>query len=88
MEKVEKGAGFDEANGFSVREKVESDFGRDATVEKNIFCGPSFVDGAFVDFTGARIFFEKLWSDEVGFTRVGEREERARAWDHAMALVL
>ena len=88
MEEVEKGAGFDEANGFSVREKVESDFGRDAAVEKDVFCGPSFVHSAFVDFVGARIFFEKLRRDEVGFTRVGERQEWARAWDHAMALVL
>src|SRR5260221_11924318 len=65
VEQVEKGARFDEANGFSVWENIESDFGRDAAVEKNVLCGPSFAHSAFVDFTGAGVFFEKLWRDEV-----------------------
>src|SRR6267378_7756549 len=34
VEEMEERAGFDEANGFGVRKKVEGDFGRNSTVEK------------------------------------------------------
>ena len=33
VEEMEERAGFDEANGFGIGKKVESDFGRDAAVE-------------------------------------------------------
>jgi len=88
VEEMEERTGFNEADRFGVGKKVESDFGRDAAVEEFVFRGPSFAHGAFIDFTGARIFSEKLRRNEVGFARVGECEERAGSRDHAMALVL
>jgi len=88
VEKMEERAGFDEANGFGVGEKIESDFGRDAAGEESVFGGPGVVHGALVHFAGARIFFEELRGDEVGLARVGEGEEGTRAGNHAMALVL
>ncbi len=44
--------------------------------------------GAFVEFFGAGILREESGSDVVGLASVGEGEERARAGDHAVALVL
>ncbi len=44
--------------------------------------------GAVVNFFGARIVGEEHGGDVVGFAGVGEGEKRARAGDHAMALVL
>jgi len=46
------------------------------------------VHGAVVDLFGRRIVFEKSGSDVIGFARVGEREHRARAGNHAVALIL
>ena len=74
VEEMQERASFDEANGFGIGEKVESDFGRHPAVEEFIFCGPRFVHGAFVKFPGAGIFLKKLGSDVVGFARVGECE--------------
>src|SRR5580704_16832293 len=88
VEEMEEGAGFVEADGFGVGEKIESDFGRDAAVEELVFCGPGVVHGAVVDFFGARVGGEERGGDVVGCAGVGEGEKRARAGDHAMALVL
>src|SRR6266481_3745420 len=66
VEEMEKRAGFDEADGFSVGENVESDFGGDAAVEELILCGPGFLHGAIVEFAGAGIVFEEHGSDVVG----------------------
>ena len=88
VEEVEERAGFDEADGLGVGENVESDFGGDAAVEELIFCGPGFVHGAVVEFAGARIIFEEHRRDVVGLAGVGQGEERSRAGDHAVALVL
>ena len=88
VEEMEKGTGLDEANGFGVGEEIEGDFGRNSTVEEFVFCGPGFVHGAVVHFFGAGIVGEKHGSDVVGLARVGKREQRTRAGDHAMALVL
>jgi len=85
---VEEGAGFDEADGFGVGEKIENDFERDAAVEELIFCGPCIVHGSVVEFLGARILGEESGSDVVGLARVSKCEKRARAGDHAVALVL
>ncbi len=88
VEEMEERAGFDEANGFCVGQKIERDFGADAAIEKCVFGGPGVVHGALIDFACARIFSEQLRCDEVGLARVGESEKRARAGDHAVALVL
>ena len=88
VEEVEERAGFDEANGFGVGQKIERDFVGDAAIEELIFGVPGVVHGAVVDFFGARIVFEQSGSDVVGLARVGEREQRARAGNHAVALVL
>src|SRR5271167_1260276 len=40
VEEMEEGAGFDEANGFGVGEKIEGDFGLDAGIDEFIFGGP------------------------------------------------
>jgi len=55
VEEMEEGSGLDEANGFGVGEKVESDFWGDAFVEEFIFGGPGVVHGAVVEFFGAGI---------------------------------
>src|ERR1700730_10858196 len=55
VEEVQKGTGFDEADGFGVRENIEGDFGGDAAVEKLIFCGPGVTHGADVDFLFASV---------------------------------
>src|SRR5271154_5096000 len=39
VEEMEEGAGFDEANGFGVGEKIESDFGLDAGVDEVVLGG-------------------------------------------------
>ncbi len=88
VEKMEERTGFVEADGFGVGKNVESDFERDTAVEERVFGAPGVVHGAVVDFFGARISCEKRRSDVVGFARVGEGEKRARAGNHAMALVL
>ena len=88
VEEMEERAGFDEADGFGVREKVESDFRRDAAIEELVFGLPGVLHGALVDFAGARIAGDESGGDVVKFTRVSESQNRARAWDHAMALVL
>ncbi len=44
--------------------------------------------GAIVDFFGAGILREESGSDVVGLAGVGEGEKRARAGDHAVALIL
>ena len=59
VEEMEEGAGLDEADGLGVGKKIESDFGRDAAIEKMIFGGPGVVHGAFVDFLGPRILREE-----------------------------
>ena len=88
VEKMEERAGFVEADGLGVGENVESDFKGHAAVEERVFGGPGVVHGAIVDFFGARVGGEKRGRDVVGFARVGEGEQRTRARDHAMALVL
>ena len=44
--------------------------------------------GAIVEFFGTGIFRKKFGSDVVGFAGVGQREQWARAGNHAVALVL
>ena len=88
VEEMEEGAGLDEANGFGVGEKVESDFGLDARIEELIFGGPGVLHGAIVEFFGAGVLREESGSDVVGLAGVGEGEERAGAGNHAVALVL
>ena len=88
VEEMEERAGFDEANGFGIGEQVEGDFGRDATVEEFVFCGPGFVHGTVVKFLGTGISLKKFRSDVVGIASIGQREQWARAGYHAMALVL
>ena len=88
VQEVKERTGFDEADGFGVGKKVEGEFGFDAAIDELIFCGPGVVHGAIVDFFGARIFLKEHGSDVVGLAGVGEGKERARAGDHAMALVL
>jgi len=88
VEKMEEGAGLDEANGFRVGEEIESDFGLDAGVDEFVFGGPGVLHGAVVEFLGAGILGEQSGSDVVGLARVGESQERAGAGDHAVALVL
>lgn len=88
VEEMEERAGFDEADGFGVGEKIESDFERDAAIKEIVFGGPGVVHGAIVEFFGAGILREESGSDVVGLAGVGEREKRAGAGDHAMALVL
>ncbi len=88
VEEVEERAGLDEANGFGVGEKVEGDFRRDTGVDEFVFGGPGVLHGAIVEFFGTGILVKQGRSDVVGFARVGESEQRARAGDHAMALVL
>lgn len=73
VEKMEEGAGFDEADGFGVGEDVESNFGRDAPIEELILGSPGVVHGAVVDFFGAGILREECGSDVVGVAGVGER---------------
>ncbi len=85
---MEKRAGFVEADGLGVGEEIEGDFRGDAAIEKFIFCGPGVVHGTVVDFFGARVGGEEHGSDVVRLVGVGEREKRARAGNHAMALVL
>src|SRR4029077_10423240 len=85
---MEERAGFNEANGFGVRENVESDLGGDAAVEELVLGGPGFVHGAVVEFASAGIIFEEHGGDVVGLAGVCEGEKRARAGNHAMALVL
>ena len=41
-----------------------------------------------VDVLGPRVFFQEHWRDVVRFAGIGKSEERARARDHAMPLVL
>src|SRR5579859_3513271 len=53
VEKVEKGTGLDEADGFGVREEIESDFERDTSIEKVVLGGPGIAHGAVVEFFGA-----------------------------------
>ena len=55
VEKMEEGAGLDEADGFGVGEKVKSDFGGDTFIEEFIFGGPGVLHGAVVEFFGAGI---------------------------------
>jgi hypothetical protein len=88
VEEMEERARFDEADGFGIGKKIESDFERNAAVEEIIFGGPGVVHGAVVEFFGARILREESGSDVVGVAGVGESEKRAGAGDHAMALVL
>ena len=88
VEEMEERAGLDEANGFGVGEKIESDFGLDAGIDEFIFGGPGVLHGAVVEFFGAGILGEESGSDVVGVAGVGESEERAGAGDHAVALVL
>jgi len=88
VDEMEEGAGFVEADGFGVGQKIERDFRRDAAIEELVFCGPGVEHGAIVDFFGAGVGGEEHGSDVVGFARIGEGEKRARAGDHAMALVL
>ena len=77
VEEMKERAGLDEANGFGIGKKVESDFGRDAAVEEFVFGGPGFVHGAIVDFPGARIFLKKLGRNVVGFAGVSQSEQGA-----------
>lgn len=77
VEEVKERAGLDEANGFGIGKKVESDFGRDAAVEEFVFGGPGFVHGAIVNFPGTRIILKKFRSNVVGFTGVSQGEQRA-----------
>src|ERR1700739_2372953 len=88
VKEMEEGAGFYEANGFCVGQKIEGDLLRNAAIEELIFGTPCLLDGAIVDFFGARIFFDKNWRDVVGFAGVGQRKQRAGAGNHAMTLVL
>ena len=88
VEEMKERAGFIEADGFGVGEKIKGDLWGDAEIEELIFRGPGVVHGAVEDFFGAWIVGEKHGSDVVGFAGVGESEKRARAGDHAMALVL
>ena len=88
VEEMEQGAGFDEADGFGVREEIEGGFEWDAAIEELVFGGRGVVHGAVVEFFGARILREESGSDVVGVASVGESEQRAGPGDHAMALVL
>jgi len=88
VEEMQERAGFDEADGFGVGENVEGDLRGDAAVEELIFRSPGFLHGAVVEFVRAGILFEEHGSDVVGLAGVGKGEERTRAGDHAMALVL
>lgn len=74
VEKMEKRAGFVEADGFGIRENIERDFERDTTIEKLVFGRPCVEHGAIVSFLGARIRGEKHGRDVVGFAGVGQRE--------------
>ena len=85
---MEERAGFDEADGFCVGKKIESDLRRDAAIEKLIFGGPGVLHGAKVEFLRTRIFVQKHGSDEVRFASVGEGEQWTGSRDHTMALVL
>src|SRR2546425_12988858 len=88
VNEMEERARFVEADGLSVWEKIESDFGRDAAIEELVFRVPGVVHGTVADFFGARIVVEKHGRDVVGLAGVGEGKKWARAGDHAMALVL
>jgi len=88
MEQVEERAGFHKADGFCVWKKVQRDFLRDAAVEELIFGVPRVVHGAIIDFFGAKVRVQQSGRDVIELARVGEREQRARPGNHAMALVL
>lgn len=88
VEKMEQGAGLDQADGFGVGENVECDFRRGTTVEQFVFGAPGFLHGAVVEVAGAGIIFQEHGRDVVRLTGVGESEKRTRARDHAVTLVL
>src|SRR6266404_6487564 len=56
VEEVEERAGFVEADGFGVGEKIERDLRGDAQIEELTLRGPGVEHGAVVDFFGAPIF--------------------------------
>ena len=76
VEQMEERAGFREANGFGVGEKVESNFRGNTAVKELILCGPSVFHGAVENFAGARIIFQEHGSDVVGLAGIGEGEQR------------
>src|SRR6266478_2068675 len=88
VEQMKERAGFDEADGLGVGEKIERNFDWHAAVEELIFCGPGFLHRAFVDFFGARIVGNEQRQDVIRLASVCEREEWSRTGDHAVALVL
>src|SRR6266850_833029 len=88
VNEMEERAGFIQTDGLGVGEEIESDFRRYAAIEELIFCVPGVVYGAVVDFFCAWVGGEEHRGDVVRFAGVGQSEERARAGDHAMALVL
>ena len=49
---------------------------------------PGIFHGAIINFTRAGIACEKGGRDVVGFASVGKCEQRTRAWDHAVTLIL
>src|SRR6266436_6427468 len=65
VNEMEERAGFVQADGFGVREEIEGDFRRDATIEELIFCVPGVVHGAVIDLFGAGIGGEEPRSDVV-----------------------
>src|SRR5260370_41311685 len=67
---------------------MDSYLERGATFEKLMFRCPGVLHGAFVGFLSARVGSEERRRDVVRLARVGGREQRARAGEHAMALVL
>jgi hypothetical protein len=71
VEEMKERAGFDEADGFGVREKIERDFGLDAGIDEFIFGGPGVLHGSVVEFFGTRILREKSRSDVVRVASVG-----------------
>src|SRR5260370_6498273 len=88
MEKMQERTAFDKPDGFGVGKEVERNFDWHAAVEKLILGGPGFLHCTVVDFFGARIVGNEHGQDVIWVARVGERKERARTGDHAVALVL
>ena len=68
--------------------KIESEFERDAAIEKFVLGLPGDGHGFLIDFAGANVAGDQRGRKEIRRTRVGKREKRTRAGNHAMALVL
>jgi len=86
VEQVEERAGLDQADYFGVGQQVESELAARA-IEEFVLSGPGVGHRAFVDFAACAL--PRISMGVMKSVRAcREDQQRTRAGDHAMALVL